>query len=610
LALLQDREGRVWVGGAGGGLYLYQPDKDAFRNFRPQRGDPNSLPDDFVTDMLEDRAGRLWIATRSGGIGVCRLDASFACRHVSAGTGALQISHDQITSLLEARDGGVWVGTAGGGLNRLTLDAAGDVANVQRWTRDEGLDDENVMAMVYAPDGALWFSTHGGLSRLDPGSGRVTNLTPADGLPTAVFNPKAAVLYDDRLYFGSAKGVVAIDPRMTWRQGSPPPTVIESVSGLDAAHPLDEPAWELTALTVPWRMPFSLEFAVLDFNSGSPRFQYRLGQSDVWTDLGDVGQLTLHALAPGAYRLEVRGRRSGHGWTLTRALNLDIVPPWWRQTAVQIAAAILLLLVLFSGFYWRVRELKSRNRELHRLHGLREQALVEAHTSRERLQEAFEMLRRMTMRLEAAKENERKHLARELHDEFGQALTTAKINLGLALGRVSADDDGKARIADTIGLIDGLIGQVRALSLDLRPPLLDEMGLAPALEGYLHAVSARSGLAIRPQIDSNLALAAVDREIAVFRIVQEAVTNALRHANATSLDVSLTAATDGVAICVRDDGNGFDAAAVLVAGGPGLGLFGMRERAHDLGGEWTVESQRGRGTLVSAFIPQAGSAGK
>ncbi|MBS0571136.1 MAG: histidine kinase [Proteobacteria bacterium] len=601
-ALLQDREGRIWVGSAGGGLYLYQPDKDAFRNFRPQSGVPNSLPDDFVTDMLEDRRGRLWVATRSGGIGICRFDAALECRHVSAGNGPRQISHDQVTSLLDAPDDAIWAGTAGGGLNRLNLDAAGNVASVQRWMRDEGLDDENVMAMVYAPDGALWFSTHGGLSRLDPRSGRVANLTPADGLPTAVFNPKAAVLHDDRLYFGSAKGVVAIDPRMAWHSGSPPPTVIESILGLDAAQLPNQPAWQLTTLTVPWRTPFSLEFAVLDFSSGLPRFQYRLGKTDAWTDLGDVGQLTLHALAPGTYQLEVRGRRSGHGWTLARALNLEIVPPWWRRAATQAAAASLLLLVLFGGFYWRVRELQARNRELQRLHGLRERALAEAHTSQERLQEAFEMLRRTTMRLEAAKENERKHLARELHDEFGQALTTAKINLGLALGRV-ASEDGKARVADTIGLIDGLIGQVRALSLDLRPPLLDEMGLVPALEGYLHAISARSGLAIRSRLDADLALAAVDREIAVFRIVQEAVTNALRHAGASALEVILVAERGGVAIRVRDDGNGFDAAAMLAEGGPGLGLFGMRERVHDLGGDWSVESSPETGTLVKAFVP-------
>ncbi|MBS0558058.1 MAG: histidine kinase [Proteobacteria bacterium] len=573
-SLLQDRRGRIWVGSAGGGLYLYQPDSDTFRNFRPRRAAPHSLPDDFVTDLIEDRRGRLWVATRSGGIGVCRYDGDLDCLHIVAGNAAQQISHDQVTALLEARDDAVWAATAGGGLDRLVVDASDDVASVQRWTHDEGLDDDNVMAMVYGPDDALWFTTHGGVSRLDLATHQVTNLAPADGLPTAIFNPKAAVVYGRRLYFGSAKGVVSIDPQQVPRRGAAPPTVVEAVSGLDAVHMPTRPAWQLASLSVPWRTPFSLEFAVLGYDAGSPRFQYRLRHADAWTELGDRAQLTLHALEPGRHRLEVRGRRAGYDWTLAPPLVLDIVPPWWRKPATQIAAAALLLMVLLGGFYWRVRELHMRNRAL----------------------------RHMTMRLEAAKEDERRHLARELHDEFGQALTSAKINLGLALARPPSTD-GAARISDTIAVIDGLLGQVRALSLDLRPPLLDEMGLVPALEGYLNAVSARSGLVLRQRLDAQAEWVALDREITVFRIVQEAVTNAVRHAGARTLDVSLIARDGGVAISVRDDGKGFDAGTTLAAGGPGLGLFGMRERALDLGGSWAVESGPGRGTLVTAFVP-------
>lgn len=573
-ALLQDRENRIWVGSAGGGLYLYQPGRDTFRNFRPVRGDLRSLPDDFVTNLIEDRRGRLWVATRSGGIGVCRYDGKLDCLHVSAGPGPRQISHDQVTAMLEARDDAIWVATAGGGLNKLALDTAGDVASVRRWSHDDGLNDDNVMALVYGPDGALWLTTHGGISRLDLQTDKLTNLTPADGLPTAIFNPKAALLYGQRLYFGSAKGVVSLDPRSMPKAKAPPPTVIEAVSGLDQAHTPGHPAWRLDVLTVPWRMPFSLEFAVLDYSGGSPRFQYRLGHASAWTDLGDRGQLTLHALEPGSHRLEVRGRRDGQGWTLAPPLLLDIVPPWWRRTATQAAAAALALLVLLGGFYWRVHELQVRNRTL----------------------------RRMTMRLDAATENERKRLARELHDEFGQALTSAKINLGLALA-IAPEHGSAARISDTIGLMDQLIGQVRALSLDLRPPLLDEMGLVPALEGYLKAVSVRSGLPIGFHFDDRLAFAAVELEIAVFRVVQEAVTNAMRHAGASTLEVDLTAQDGGVAIRVQDDGNGFDAEAMLATGGPGLGLFGMRERVHDLGGTWSVESRPGRGTLIRAFVP-------
>jgi len=603
-ALLEDRAGRIWVGSAGTGLYLYRPERDGFVNFRPVAGKRDSLPDDFVTVLLEDRRGRLWVGTRSGGIGVCRLAQELRCETIAAGRGPTQVSHDHITSLLEAPNGSIWAGSAGGGLNRLNLDADGRVAGVERWTRDQGLVDDDVMALVYAPDGALWLSTHGGLSRLDAQTGRLANLTTADGLPTTAFNPKAALLLGGRLYFGSAKGVVAIDPLDLPARGTPPRTVIEAVSGLDAAHLPTRPMWQLDTLRVPWRMPFSLQLAVLGYGGGQPHFQYRMDAAEPWTNLGEHGQLTLHALAAGEHRLEVRARLGGHDWTLARPLRLEVVPPWWRSTAVQASAAMLALFALLAAFWWRVHELELRNRELQRVHGLREQALAEVQDSERRLGEAFATLRRMTMRLEAAKEKERTHLARELHDEFGQALTTIKINLGLALQQAPSANS-RARVGDTIGVIDRLIGQVRALSLDLRPPLLDEMGLLPALEAHLEAVADRAGLRLELELDPRLAQARSDHDMTVFRIVQEALTNVVRHAQARVVEIRVAAVGGGIRIRVRDDGDGFDVDAVLAraSSGEGLGLFGMRERVHDLGGEWRVHSLPGRGTEIEVTLP-------
>lgn len=605
-ALLEDRDGRIWIGSGGGGLYRYRPGGGDFAEYRPEPGNPRSLSGDFVTAMVEDRRGRLWVGTRSSGISICRLAGATGerldCERIGSGPGPRTVSHDHISSLLEAGDGAIWVGTGGGGLNRVRMDAEGAPVGVERWSRDDGLVDDNVMALVQAPDGALWVSTHGGLSRFDPGSGRFDNLTPVDGLPTAVFNPKAAVLHGARLYFGSAKGVVSLDPAQPLAQGPAPPTVIAGVSGLLPEDMPTRPAWALDALQVPWRRPFSLEFAVLGYGGGQPEFQYRLGEDEAWTSLGDRGQLTLHALAPGLHRLDVRGRMAGSAWTMARPLQLDIVPPWWRRTWVQAGGLLALLALLLGGFWWRVRELQARNRELQRVHALREQALAEANTSRDRLQEAFASLRRLTMRLEAAKEQERKHIARELHDEFGQALTAAKINLRLALAD-AARDSAEARIGDTIALVEQLIGQVRTLSLDLRPPLLDELGLLPALDGYLKAVSERSGMPIDVALPAQLPPTGPERDIAIFRIVQEAVTNALRHARARRLQVGLGAEPDGVRIRVRDDGHGFDVDAALAEGGTGFGLFGMRERVHDLGGRWRLESAPGQGTTIDAWVP-------
>jgi len=206
------------------------------------------------------------------------------------------------------------------------------------------------------------------------------------------------------------------------------------------------------------------------------------------------------------------------------------------------------------------------------------------------------------MQLEAAKEEERKHLARELHDEFGQALTAAKINL-----RLAATNPGTAlaeeRTAETIDLVETLIGQVRALSFDLRPPLLDELGLAPALEAYLRGVAQRTGKAIDVALPAALPRLDALREIAAFRIVQEAVTNCLRHSGCRGIHVRVQPVGGGIAIEIRDDGAGFDAQAALSGAPRGFGLLGMRERMEELGGRWSVESREGEGTTIKAFIP-------
>ncbi len=601
-ALLEDRQGRLWVGSGGAGLYRYRPGRDDFLVYRPDVDDPRSLSDDFVSALLEDRRGRLWVGTRSGGINICTVAGEhLQCQRLVPGAHPHAPSHRHVAVLLEAPDGAIWVGTGGGGLNRIDFHPDGRIARVRVWTRADGLVDDNVMALAYAPDRALWISTRVGLSRLDP-TGGFDNYTVADGLPTAVFNPKALAWLDGRLYLGGTHGVISVDPAQWRRPWRAPPTVLTAIDGLDAKTALPAPPWRLARLRVPWRQPFSLEFAVLSFDGGEAEYEYRLRDEEPWVALGNRSQLTLHGLDAGQYRVSVRGRHAGTAWTTTTPLQLEIVPPWWRNAWLRAGAVALAFAMVLLAAVWRVRVLQGRNRELQAMQRQKDVALAQARESRDDLEAAFERLRGLTMQLEAAKEAERKHLSRELHDEFGQALTAAKINLRLAL----ADRDhrqAEVRIRDTVSLVERLIAQVRALSLDLRPPLLDELGLVPALEGYLSAVAERSGVPIRYHADPDLPVGGIERAIMLFRIVQEAVTNALRHANAAQLQVTLRRRGERVDVEIADDGRGFDVEAVMAEGGKRFGLFGMRERVRDLGGEFVLASAPGGGTRVQAGVP-------
>ena len=209
----------------------------------------------------------------------------------------------------------------------------------------------------------------------------------------------------------------------------------------------------------------------------------------------------------------------------------------------------------------------------------------------------------LSRRLVEVQEEERRHLARELHDEIGQALTA--IGIGLQAAKKAREGAVASYLDDCIGLVDGAIRQVRHLSLDLRPPMLDDLGLVATLRWYVDRQAQRAGYrarfiadAVEIRLDPALATAA-------FRVAQEALTNVARHAKARRVLVSVRRRDGSLRLAVRDDGVGFDSGAALRCGarGAGLGLLGMRERAALLGGRIDVRSRPGRGARVLLTIP-------
>ena len=200
-------------------------------------------------------------------------------------------------------------------------------------------------------------------------------------------------------------------------------------------------------------------------------------------------------------------------------------------------------------------------------------------------------------RVEAA-EHERARWARELHDESLQDLAGLKILL--ASGRRGAADDRLATTVDeAIGRLSQSIEGLRGLIADLRPAALDQLGVAAALDGLAERTRSTAGLDVRLAVDLDEDRLDDDVASTVYRLVQESLTNVAKHADATTVDVSVTTAADAVAVEVRDDGAGFDTGA---AGG-GFGLVGMRERVELASGSLRVVSAPGHGTVVRAHIP-------
>lgn len=222
----------------------------------------------------------------------------------------------------------------------------------------------------------------------------------------------------------------------------------------------------------------------------------------------------------------------------------------------------------------------------------------------EQVRAGQQRLKQLSRRLVEAQETERRHIARELHDEIGQALTVLKINLQASK---RAADGAKLQelLEASLDIVEATLQQVRDLSLNLRPSLLDDLGLAPALRWFLDRQSQQTGFDTHFSAGDIPAALPPDLEIAYFRIAQEALTNIIRHAKAQHVSVELRMSAGELHLTIQDDGVGFDVPQALreTAHGISLGLANMQERAQLAGGRITITSAPDKGTRIHVCTP-------
>jgi len=212
-------------------------------------------------------------------------------------------------------------------------------------------------------------------------------------------------------------------------------------------------------------------------------------------------------------------------------------------------------------------------------------------------------LQALSRRVVEVQETERRHLARELHDELGQTLTVAQLNLQVLLQSAAPRD--RRRLTDGLQAIEQALERVHSLALNLRPPMLDDLGLEPALVWLTHRQAELAGL--KSEVEAETLDQRLDPviETECFRIAQEALTNVVRHARAKSVTLRLQKQEGHLHLRVRDDGTGFNVAAIRekAVQGASLGLLSMEERAMLTGGRVEFSSVPGKGTEVHAWFP-------
>ncbi|MBS1875984.1 MAG: sensor histidine kinase [Acidobacteria bacterium] len=223
-------------------------------------------------------------------------------------------------------------------------------------------------------------------------------------------------------------------------------------------------------------------------------------------------------------------------------------------------------------------------------------------SQRSRAELAEEELRRLSRRLVRAQEEERKSLSRELHDAVGQMLSAMTMELGALESSIGSPERLRARLEEARGLNADTIRGVRDLAMGLRPAMLDELGLGPALRWQGREFSRRGGVPVTVQLDGELDGLPDAHRTCIYRVVQEALNNCARHARARNIRISVYGHADRVQVSVQDDGVGFD----TKAASRGLGLIGIQERVRELDGKVAITSHPEKGTILEVEVPVSG----
>jgi PAS domain S-box-containing protein len=254
------------------------------------------------------------------------------------------------------------------------------------------------------------------------------------------------------------------------------------------------------------------------------------------------------------------------------------------------------------------KRVDERTAELLTANKLMKKMLDEGKRAEEKITKSRERLRNLSGHLHSLLEEERTRISREIHDELGQALTAMKLDLSLIRRSLLSDGLPKrsAKVLEMERSVNRIIQTVRKIATELRPGILDELGVAAAIEWIAKDFQKRTGIGCKVTITAMDKISDTVRATAIFRIVQEALTNVMRHAAASQVNVSLEKKNDTLFVEVRDNGIGIKEGRVFDA--KSLGLIGIRERVLLLGGEALISGKLGEGTLVRVILPIANRA--
>ncbi len=626
LAIFEDSEGRFWLGSVAG-LMDFDRETGATRVLAHDPGDPTSLSSDGVSLILEDRQGRLWVGTMNGGLNLYDRDTERFTRYVRDPQNPSGLSSNTILDMLEAEDGTLWIGTAGG-LNR--FDPVAQTFTALR--EGDGLPNDTVYGILEDAEGDLWLSTNKGLSHFDPRRLSFKNYDRSDGLQGNEFNQWAR--FENRqgvMFFGGVQGLNAFHPDLIRDNPFVPPVVITGFEiygrpvpvGPDS--PLPRPVEALDTIELAYTDSyFQFSYAALHFSEPDEiSYAYILeGLDREWTAAGNRHMANYTNVPPGDYVFRVKGTNSDGVWNEEgAALVIDIPPPFWQTAWFRILAAAGTIAAISSVFVLRIR---SVERQRERLETQVQQRTLE-------LRETMQELARAKDDAEAASRAKSTFLANMSHElrtplnaimGFTQILTRDR--------RLPPDQKEDVEIIQRssehlLGLINDVLdmSKIEAGRTTLNQRAFDLHRLLEGLEEMFALRAEGKGLALALNLEPEVPRYVRGDDGKLRQVLMNLLSNAVKFSAAGQVLLRVWATpepdehTVRVGFAIEDTGQGIGpdemvhlfvpfgqtASGQQSQEGTGLGLAISQQFVRLMGGEIRVSSELGKGSTFQFELP-------
>jgi len=595
LSLLEAENGKIWVGTEGDGLNLVDlrtgkvehwgyaveptPQQQLLlqQTLSPQQTSQSPrLPAFTISCLYRDTAGRIWAGTADAGLFVLEPGSERFHSFGRDGRSWESLGSMCVNIILEDSRGRLWVGMGGGGL--AAIDPKTETISMH--SAVTGLDDETIYGLAEDSQGILWVAGSRGFYGYDPQRGDIFRFGPEDGLAPSSYGTGLVLAdADSQIWLGGENGFTRFDPAKVTRYGLSPDVIIadiETTGGSGAVKSFPERD-EIRLGYGNAGLRFTI--AVIDFSSsGRNRYAMMLeGRQSTWFDMGSMNSGYIAPLAPGRYMLRVRAANGNGVWNRYGAsLAIVVSPPWWGTWWFRVISIACFALLVVISVMAALRSLKRRN----------------------------ELLARFAHHIEEAREEERTIVARDVHDEIGQHLMVLNFHVYWLAQHPKAEASERMNVVSQLqkGIMDAM-ASVKVVATRLRPVGLDTLDFPDVLKYYVRSFDRISGIRTNLDIGPGWKDMPADTAKAFFRLLQEMLSNVVRHANAKKVTVRFRCEEKAYLLEVEDDGVGIGEAKIQAR--DSFGIIGMREACAARGGALSFASPPGGGCMVAARFPKS-----